>query len=163
MLLIIAAVSFTLYSNESKENNNNSTEQSLNETFILLHLKTPMEDMMRDTSNHTNVKDCEDAFSFGEESLRKRDELEKNTTYLAKDTPSFRHQKVISSTDKGRFLARSGFAEIEASKHFFKRFVYLRRDFKAKVKNVILGTDQKILQPLSGVPNGTQRMFSTVL
>lgn len=107
-----------MYSESNELNTNNSTEITrVNETLVLLNLASPFEDIQVKLDN-TSDSECYPAYQSGEKALIERESLEKNLTYLERDTPSYRHQKSIATSEKSRNLTRCGFAEVEASKYF---------------------------------------------
>lgn len=66
-----------------------------------------------------NESQCTEAFIVGIKALEDRDSKESGYPILGKDTPSYRHQKVVATSNRGREMAKTGYAEVQASKNYF--------------------------------------------
>nr|ASK06160.1 haem peroxidase [Nilaparvata lugens] len=57
----------------------------------------------------------------GQQSLQAKDELEKNTKALPRDTASYKHQKSIRTSPRAQYLSRAGYVMDVATKHLISK------------------------------------------
>lgn len=106
--------------------NENSTDTlsisdlvSLSPSMILLRKSWPISD--KEIKN-TTVDDgvYSEAAEMAKRRLKEKDELEKSVPSLKLTSPSYRHQKVTATSEKGRNISRLGYLEEYAMRHIYR-------------------------------------------
>lgn len=127
---VVITVAYTI--NLPLDNKANTTEANsslipINETSIPINsflvlfdtLSWPIEDKLENNTIRTS-HDLNQALQEGAKALNNKDKIEEKCPSLKIDSPSYRHQKVMSTSSKARQFSRKGY-EIEGATQFFYR------------------------------------------
>lgn len=60
------------------------------------------------------------AIEDGKQKLEEKDEIEKDIPSLKLQSPSYKHQKVVATTERGRNFSKAGFVEEYATRFYNK-------------------------------------------
>lgn len=120
---IVVTIAFSI-STSDLENENNETITNvsfpIDSFLILLSNNWPLPDKNEINENCTNKTSWDDAMLAGQRDLHLKDEIEKNTTSLPLNSPSYKHQKIVATSAKARAFARRGHQEEFATRHFMR-------------------------------------------
>lgn len=110
-------LTFSLLNSSSEES---ATTQNVSTSDVLLslmrELRWPIEDQPL-PSNQTLQIDWEKCLKAGEKHLKQKEDRERHSLPLAVDSPSYRHQKVMGTTQRARNLSRTGY-QLEGTSYF---------------------------------------------
>ncbi|KAG5866644.1 hypothetical protein JTB14_025149 [Gonioctena quinquepunctata] len=99
----------------------NQTEiNSTSPVLVLLSYNLPLADVNNQNQTTDDVMLWEEAILAGRKGLEEKDEIEKRVPSLQLRSPSYRHQRVVATSDRGRNLSKIGFVEEYATKHIHK-------------------------------------------
>nr|XP_023023971.1 chorion peroxidase [Leptinotarsa decemlineata] len=126
LITLIITVVYSINEEESAGNSALPNDNPLNETefvspiFILLSNNLPIEDVRNTIRSTNDTQLWEEAIEFGKKGLKEKDEIEKHVPSLQLRSPSYRHQRVVATSERGRNLSRIGFIEEYATKHIHR-------------------------------------------
>uniref|UniRef100_A0AAR5PV58 Uncharacterized protein n=2 Tax=Dendroctonus ponderosae TaxID=77166 RepID=A0AAR5PV58_DENPD len=129
-LVITIAYTTNLPVDAEKETASTSNETDLIsvDTFITLFNNTwPLEDQVEMKTNDRGNWDH--AMQEGEMFLESKDSIEKNASSLPIDSPSYRHQRVMGTSDKARELSRKGYQLEGAARFLYGNQTKSRKEF----------------------------------
>lgn len=108
-------LTFSLLNSSSE---NSTTTQNASDVLLDLmrEVTWPIEDQPSPT-NQTLQIDWEKCFKAGEKHLKQKEDRERLSLPLAVDSPSYRHQKVMGTTERARNLSRTGY-QLEGASYF---------------------------------------------
>ncbi|KAJ8951456.1 hypothetical protein NQ318_006888 [Aromia moschata] len=86
----------------------NENETSLDSFFFFLANNWPLSDSHCEKRTINNTRDWEDSINYGKKYLKERDDIEKLIPSLPIRSPSYRHQKVVATSERARNLSRFG-------------------------------------------------------
>lgn len=118
---LVVTIAYTTNLPVDSENETASTSNETNfDAFITLFNNTwPLDDQVEIKTNDSSGN-WERAMQEGRMFLDVKDSIEKNTSSLAVDSPSYRHQRVMGTSDKARELSRKGY-QLEGAARFLYR------------------------------------------
>ncbi|XP_050497298.1 chorion peroxidase [Diabrotica virgifera virgifera] len=105
----------------SIENESNTSTETIETPVISLFSATvPLEDVNEEKKTLGNVDLWNEAIEEGRKELEQKDEIEKEVPSLNMQSPSYRHQRVTATHEKGRRLSRIGFVEEYATRYIHR-------------------------------------------
>lgn len=138
-LILLASTAYTLGGILTSNLSDVSNDTDL---YVLLNLQ-PLNHPDGHVRLTTNESEWEDALLVGEKALEERDEIEKTTPVLTKDSPGYLHQKIMSSSKKSKALSRFGYAEEQAARYLFRFVSVIETRIKIELENDYRKTTNK--------------------
>lgn len=92
---------------------------SLSPSIILFSRQWPIPDKTVENKSIDDETFLE-AAGQAENNLKEKDEIEKNVRSLNLRSPSYRHQKVVATSEMARNLSKLGYLEEYATRHIYR-------------------------------------------
>ncbi|XP_072402759.1 salivary peroxidase/catechol oxidase isoform X2 [Diabrotica undecimpunctata] len=128
-IFLITIVITVIYSINEEDKNNSTSSVNESDTSIetietpvisLFSAIVPLEDVNEEKKTLNNVELWNEAIEEGKKGLNQKDEIEKEVPSLNVQSPSYRHQRVTATHEKGRRLSRTGFVEEYATRYIHR-------------------------------------------
>ncbi|KAF7287487.1 hypothetical protein GWI33_001451 [Rhynchophorus ferrugineus] len=110
-------------SNNTQSNNESSSNNLPADTFIKLHqvLSWPRTDKIEPVS-YKDYNELNKAITEGRKALNSKYESEKYNSPLKLNSPSYKHQKVMATSEKARSISQKAFEGEGATKYFYRNW-----------------------------------------
>ncbi|XP_060516076.1 lactoperoxidase isoform X2 [Cylas formicarius] len=121
---VVITVAYSINDNDNPISNDNSTAIEsdvvpLESFLVLLNSRNwPLNDEISNGLDNITT-DIQDALIAGKKALSEKDRMETYNPSLSIDSPSYRHQKAFSFSEKARNLSRKGYAEEYATRYLY--------------------------------------------
>lgn len=125
-MLLVIATSYALNDQVAIINHDaNNTKLPFQNSLLILSKLNALPDKMINRSIYSNESQWIDALNVDKDVVKLKENMEDQLQNLDENSPSYKHQKLLSSSEKIRNIVRIGFSEQYATK-------YLNRYFKHK-------------------------------
>ncbi|CAG9828281.1 unnamed protein product [Diabrotica balteata] len=121
-IFLITIVITVIYSINEEDKNNSTSSVNESNTSIetietpvisLFSAIVPLEDANKEKKTLNNVELWNEAIEEGKKGLNQKDEIEKEVPSLNMQSPSYRHQRVTATHEKGRLLNKTDNQPVE--------------------------------------------------
>ncbi|CAH1153426.1 unnamed protein product [Phaedon cochleariae] len=135
-IFLVALIMTVMYSITERDLPNNATDSPTGSdsttvnidaattpipVFVLLSNIFPIGDVENKNETTNDALLWKEAIQAGQSGLEEKDKIETYVPSLQLRSPSYRHQRVVATSEKGRNLSRIGFVEEYATRHIHRK------------------------------------------